>query len=104
MAKKGGQVVLQEEINNNEDWAKMLEKLGIYGKHKIYIHNTDNHYYNFFLVIDVYTEWCGPCIPMIANLKKIKLELGNESLHYAIVNNLRVNILFYGSILCNLYL
>lgn len=40
----------------------------------------------FYLVVDVYTEWCGPCIPMIANLKKIKLELGNENLHYAIVN------------------
>lgn len=44
-------------------------------------------YFSFvYLVVDVYTEWCGPCIPMIANLKKIKLELGNENLHYAIVN------------------
>lgn len=34
MAKKGGQVVLQEEINTNEDWTKMLEKPGIYGKFK----------------------------------------------------------------------
>jgi len=32
MAKKGGQAVLQEEINNNEDWLNMLEKPGIYGK------------------------------------------------------------------------
>jgi hypothetical protein len=39
-----------------------------------------------FLVVDVYTEWCGPCIPMTAYLKKIKLELGSENLHYAIVN------------------
>jgi hypothetical protein len=34
MAKKGAQVVLQEEINNNDDWVKMLEKSGIYGKYK----------------------------------------------------------------------
>lgn len=32
MAKKGSQVVLQEEINNNDDWAKMLERTGVYGK------------------------------------------------------------------------
>lgn len=32
MAKRGGQLVLQEEINNNDDWAKMLEKPGIFGK------------------------------------------------------------------------
>lgn len=35
MAKKGGQVVLQEEINTNEDWSKMLEKPGVYGKHVV---------------------------------------------------------------------
>ncbi|XP_025414202.1 thioredoxin domain-containing protein 3-like isoform X2 [Sipha flava] len=68
MAKKGAQVVLQEEINNNDDWVKMLEKSGIY-------------------VVDVYAEWCGPCIPMIANLKKIKLEIGNENLHYAVAKS-----------------
>jgi len=34
MAKKGGQVVLQEEINNDDEWVKMLEKSGIYGKQK----------------------------------------------------------------------
>lgn len=34
MAKKGAQVVLQEEINNNDDWSKMLEKHGIYGEYK----------------------------------------------------------------------
>jgi hypothetical protein len=32
MAKKGAQVALQEEINDNDDWARMLEKSGIYGK------------------------------------------------------------------------
>lgn len=32
MAKKGGQVALQEEINTNEEWSKMLEKPGIYGE------------------------------------------------------------------------
>lgn len=35
MAKKGGQVVLQEEINTNEDWSKMLEKSGVYSKYVV---------------------------------------------------------------------
>lgn len=32
MAKKGGQAVLQEEINNDDDWTKIIEKPGMYGK------------------------------------------------------------------------
>lgn len=35
--------------------------------------------------MDVYTEWCGPCIAMISNLKKIKLELGGDDLQLAVV-------------------
>lgn len=32
MAKRGAQAVLQEEINNNEDWTKIMENPGMYGK------------------------------------------------------------------------
>jgi len=35
MARRGGQTVLQEEINNNDDWTKVMEHQGMYGK-KIY--------------------------------------------------------------------
>jgi len=34
MAKKGGQAVLQEEINSDEDWTKIIEKPGMYGNKK----------------------------------------------------------------------
>jgi len=34
MAKKGGQAVLQEEINSDDDWTKIIEKPGMYGKKK----------------------------------------------------------------------
>jgi len=34
MAKRGALAVLQEEINNNDDWARVMGKPGILGKKK----------------------------------------------------------------------
>jgi len=34
MAKRGVTAVLQEEINNNDDWIKTMENQGMYGKKK----------------------------------------------------------------------
>jgi len=39
-------------------------------------------------VVDVYQEWCGPCKAMISNFKRIKNEVGDDLLHFAVVCNL----------------
>ncbi|XP_045510805.1 thioredoxin domain-containing protein 3 homolog [Colias croceus] len=63
--KKAAQVQLQAELNTDDEWNKFLARDGL-------------------LVVDVYTEWCGPCIGMVGNLKKIKVEIGGDNLHLAI--------------------
>lgn len=38
-------------------------------------------------MVDVYNEWAGPCAAMMANLKKIKMEIGGDNLVLAIVGS-----------------
>ncbi|KAB0797855.1 hypothetical protein PPYR_08848 [Photinus pyralis] len=64
MAGKKGQAQLQIEVATDEEWEKLLLKDGL-------------------IVVDIYSEWCGPCSAMLNNLKKIKLELGGDNLHIA---------------------
>ncbi|XP_034943685.1 uncharacterized protein [Chelonus insularis] len=64
MAKKNVPAALQIEVNNDEEWAKFLEKKGL-------------------LVVDVYSDWSGPCTGMVSILKKIKMEIGGDLLVYA---------------------
>ncbi|XP_028164011.1 thioredoxin domain-containing protein 3 homolog [Ostrinia furnacalis] len=66
--KKAAQVQLQAELNTDEEWNKFMQRDGL-------------------LVVDVYTEWCGPCIGMVGNLKKIKVELGGDNLHLAVAKS-----------------
>ncbi|XP_034237937.1 uncharacterized protein LOC117643269 [Thrips palmi] len=60
-AKKGGAVALQQDVTTDEEWEALLRRHGL-------------------LLVDVYSEWCGPCVGMLANLKKIKVELGGDLL------------------------
>uniref|UniRef100_A0A1B6F5V9 Thioredoxin domain-containing protein n=2 Tax=Cuerna arida TaxID=1464854 RepID=A0A1B6F5V9_9HEMI len=66
--KKGVAVALQAEINTEEEWQKLLEREGL-------------------IVVDVYSDWCGPCVGMVGNLKKLKLEIGSDYLHLAVAKS-----------------
>ncbi|CAG9784744.1 unnamed protein product [Diatraea saccharalis] len=91
--KKAAQVQLQAELNTDDDWKKFLLRDGLLGKYNpVFIGRqcSDNNISVSFCqhkVVDVYTEWCGPCIGMVGNLKKIKVELGGDNLHLAVAKS-----------------
>ena len=51
----------------------------------------------YFSVVDVYQEWSGPVKPLIANLRRLKNELGDDKLKFLVVSYLdrHVNVAMY---------
>ncbi|XP_040295595.1 thioredoxin domain-containing protein 6 [Bufo bufo] len=65
MAGKKKDIVLQITINNQEQWEEVLSSKGL-------------------LVVDVYQAWCGPCKTTVSLFRKIKNELGDDLLQFAV--------------------
>ncbi|XP_053352348.1 thioredoxin domain-containing protein 6 isoform X1 [Clarias gariepinus] len=65
MAGKKKEISLQVSIINDEQWGEMLATTGL-------------------TVVDVFQQWCGPCRAVVSLFRKIKNELGDDLLHFAI--------------------
>ncbi|XP_038604083.1 thioredoxin domain-containing protein 6 [Tachyglossus aculeatus] len=65
MVSKKKEITLQVAINSQELWEEMLHSKGL-------------------TVVDVYQSWCGPCKTVVSLFKKIKNELGDDLLHFAV--------------------
>ncbi|XP_023591770.1 thioredoxin domain-containing protein 6 isoform X2 [Trichechus manatus latirostris] len=39
---------------------------------------------SFHTVVDVYQGWCGPCKPVVSLFQKMRVELGQDHLHFAL--------------------
>ncbi|KAI4893002.1 hypothetical protein NFI96_027329, partial [Prochilodus magdalenae] len=58
-------LTFQVSISNDEQWGEMLASKGL-------------------TVVDVFQQWCGPCRAVLSLFRKIKNELGDDLLHFAI--------------------
>ncbi|XP_017762370.1 PREDICTED: uncharacterized protein LOC108552374 [Eufriesea mexicana] len=61
-------MTLQIEIETEEEWQQLLARKGL-------------------ILADVYSEWCGPCTAMVSTLRNVKMEIGGDTISYAIVKN-----------------
>ncbi|XP_052834459.1 thioredoxin domain-containing protein 6 isoform X2 [Octopus bimaculoides] len=74
MAPRKAEIILQRELETQEDWEDFLSKEGL-------------------LVIDVYQEWAGPCTSLVNNFKKLRNELSDDFLRYAVAKADRIESL-----------
>ncbi|XP_069839383.1 thioredoxin domain-containing protein 6 [Dendropsophus ebraccatus] len=65
MAGKKKEIILQVAINNQEQWEEVLSSKGL-------------------IVVDIYQAWCGPCKTTVSLFRKIKNELGDDLLQFAV--------------------
>ncbi|XP_042312023.1 thioredoxin domain-containing protein 6 [Sceloporus undulatus] len=65
MTSRKKELALQMLISNQELWEEMLSSKGL-------------------IVVDVYQGWCGPCKTVVSLFRKIRNELGDDLLHFAV--------------------
>lgn len=62
------QIALQEALETQQDWQNVTGKDGL-------------------TVVDVYSAWCGPCKAVVGLLRRVKNEIGDDLLRFAIAKS-----------------
>uniref|UniRef100_A0A5F9DQT6 NME/NM23 family member 9 n=1 Tax=Oryctolagus cuniculus TaxID=9986 RepID=A0A5F9DQT6_RABIT len=68
MGSRKKEAALQVNISTQELWEEMLSSKGL-------------------TVVDVYQGWCGPCKPAVSLFQKLRLEVGPDLLHFALIKD-----------------
>nr|KAF6420894.1 NME/NM23 family member 9 [Molossus molossus] len=68
MGSKKKEIALQVNISTQELWEEMLSSKGL-------------------TVVDVYQGWCGPCKPVVSLFQKMRIEVGLDLLHFALIED-----------------
>ncbi|KAF6100398.1 NME/NM23 family member 9 [Phyllostomus discolor] len=68
MGSKKKEIALQVNISTQELWEEMLSSKGL-------------------TVVDVYQGWCGPCKPVVSLFQKMRMEVGLDLLHFALIKD-----------------
>ncbi|KER21339.1 hypothetical protein T265_10312 [Opisthorchis viverrini] len=76
MAKKKVEVALQEEIETQEDWERALQREGLM--------SISRCAQGLLTVIDIYQDWAGPCKAAAGIFRRMKTELNDDLLNFAI--------------------
>lgn len=70
--RKAGLGTLQIEVSTEHEWRQLLDRPGL-------------------ILADVYSEWSGPCAAMASTLRKIKIEVGDDAVEFAVARNDDIN-------------
>nr|XP_054102947.1 thioredoxin domain-containing protein 6 isoform X8 [Callithrix jacchus] len=68
MGSRKKEIVLQVNISTQELWEEMLSSKGL-------------------TVVDIYQGWCGPCKPVVSLFQKMRIEVGLDLLHFALIKD-----------------
>ena len=81
---------MQVEIGTQEEWSSFLGLSGLGGNCRPG-HNVLGLAYicvcSAPAVVDVYSEWCGPCKAVLSLFRRTKNELGDDLLRFAVAKS-----------------